>query len=63
MLNLAFSRVSNQSLAVSESHIGRGGSVPLIICNDLHLDESLVSNDKNTIKSPSHAERRQHRSM
>ena len=48
MLDLAFSRVSNQSLTVSESNIGRGGSVPLIICNDLHLDERMINNDKIT---------------
>ena len=37
MVDLALSRVSNQSLAVSKSHIGGCRSVPLVVCNDLHL--------------------------
>ena len=42
-LDLAFSRVSDQSLTVSESHIRGGRAVPLVICNDLHLGKRLVT--------------------
>ena len=42
-LDLAFSRVSDQSLTVGKSHIRGGRAVPLVICNDLHLGKSLVT--------------------
>ena len=42
MLDLAFSRVPNQSLTIGKSNIRGCGPVSLIICNDLHLNASLV---------------------
>ena len=33
--------ISNQPLSVSEADVGWGGSVPLVVRNDLHLSERL----------------------
>ena len=44
MPHLVLGRVSNQSLCVCESHIGRGGTVTLIVGDDLHLNwDSKIS--------------------
>mmetsp|Transcript_28898 Transcript_28898/g.63711 ORF Transcript_28898/g.63711 Transcript_28898/m.63711 type:complete len:138 (-) Transcript_28898:56-469(-) len=34
--NLVLSSITNQTLSLSEGHVGRGGAVTLVICNDLN---------------------------